>query len=45
MIFNYPNILIVVQLVNTLLGLTIFGILLAVIFDKFGVIKEEFAYE
>jgi hypothetical protein len=41
MIFDYPTILIVVQMINTLLGLTIFGILLAVIFEKLRVIEVD----
>jgi hypothetical protein len=41
MIFDYPTILIVVQLINTLLGLIIFGILLAVIFEKLKVIEVD----
>lgn len=44
MIFDYPTELIVVQLVNTLLGLTIFGIVLSAVFGKFKVI-EETSYE
>jgi hypothetical protein len=32
--FNYPNILIVIQLVNTLLSLIIFGVVLGSIFEK-----------
>lgn len=41
MIFEYPNILILLQLINTLVGLIFFGILLGFIFDKFKVIKIE----
>ncbi|HDY87704.1 MAG TPA: hypothetical protein ENH82_06235 [bacterium] len=41
MIFEYPNILILLQLMNTLVGLIIFGIALGIIFDKFKVIKIE----
>lgn len=40
MLFVYPTILIQVQLINTLIGLVIFGILLAVIFEKFKVIEK-----
>ena len=40
MLFDYPTILITVQLINTLLGLTIFGILLAIIFEKFKVVQN-----
>jgi hypothetical protein len=40
MLFDYPTILIVMQLLNTLLGLTIFGLILAVVFDKLQVIQE-----
>lgn len=40
MIFDYPTVLIVTQLTNTMLGLTIFGLFLAVVFEKFGVMKE-----
>jgi hypothetical protein len=45
MLFDYPTILMVTQLFNTMLGLTIFGLLLAVIFDKIGVFKEGLAYD
>lgn len=41
MIFEYPNILILLQLMNALVGLIIFGIALGIIFDKFKVIKIE----
>jgi hypothetical protein len=41
MIFDYPTILIVVQLINTLLGLTLFGLLLAVVFEKLKVIEVD----
>lgn len=41
MIFDYPNILILLQLINTLVGLMFFGIVLGFIFDKFKVIKIE----
>ncbi len=41
MIFEYPNILILLQLINTLVGLMFFGIVLGFIFDKFKVIKIE----
>lgn len=40
MLFDYPTTLIVTQLINTVLGLSIFGLLLAIIFDKLEVIKE-----
>lgn len=40
LIFDYPTILIQVQLINTLIGLAIFGILLAVFFEKFKVIEK-----
>jgi len=40
MVINYPIPLIVVQLVNTLLGLTIFGVLLGFFYSKFKVIEE-----
>jgi hypothetical protein len=45
MLFDYPTILIVMQLTNTMLGLTIFGLLLAVVVDKIGVFKEALAYD
>ena len=38
MLFNYPTSLILVQLINTLISLNIFGIVLASIFSKFKVI-------
>ena len=41
MLFNYPTILIITQLINTVIGLLIFGIILAAIFEKFDVIKIE----
>ncbi|MEW6042143.1 MAG: hypothetical protein AB1633_11545 [Elusimicrobiota bacterium] len=40
MLFAYPTILIHIQLINTLISLIIFGILLAVIFEKFKVIEK-----
>lgn len=40
MVINYPIPLIIVQLVNTLLGLTIFGVLLGFFYSKFRVIEE-----
>ncbi|MGD2033600.1 MAG: hypothetical protein PVF73_00985 [Bacteroidales bacterium] len=40
MLFNYPTPLIIVQLVNTLLGLIIFGTLLGFFFTRFKVIEE-----
>ena len=40
MLFDYPAVLIATQLVNTMLGLTIFGLILAVVFDKLKVINE-----
>ena len=40
MIFDYPNILIIIQMINTLVGLIIFGIALGFFFDKFKVIVE-----
>ncbi|MBL7162309.1 MAG: hypothetical protein ISS57_06860 [Anaerolineales bacterium] len=40
MIFEYPNILIIIQLINTLAGLVIFGIAIGIIFDKFKVIER-----
>jgi hypothetical protein len=39
MIFDYPTILIVLQLINTLVGITIFGILLAALFARFKVVE------
>lgn len=41
MVINYPIPLIMVQLINTLLGLTIFGFLLGFLYSKFKVIVEE----
>ncbi len=40
MLFDYPTILILTQLLNTMLGLTIFGLILAAVVDKLQVIKE-----
>ena len=40
MTINYPYPLIIVQLVNTFLGLVIFGALLGFFFTRFKVIKE-----
>ena len=40
MVINYPVPLVLVQLVNTLLGLTIFGLFLGLFFSKFKVIEE-----
>jgi len=40
MVINYPIPLIMVQLINTLLGLTIFGFLLGFFYSKFKVIEE-----
>lgn len=40
MVFNYPGILILVQLVIAILSLVIFGVLLSVIFNKFKVITH-----
>ena len=41
MIFDYSTILIVVQLINNPLGLTLFGLLLALIFEKLKVIEVD----
>jgi len=41
MVFNYPTVLILVQLVNAILSLIIFGILLSLFFNKFKVITYE----
>jgi len=41
MIFEYPNILIIIQLINTLTGLVVFGIAMGIIFDRFKVIERE----
>ena len=40
MLFEYPTILIVLQLINTLVGLMIFGTVLAAIFERAGVIRQ-----
>lgn len=40
MLFTYPTTLIVIQLINTLISLIIFGIALGFVFDKFQVIKK-----
>ncbi len=40
MLFDYPTILIMLQLINTLIGLMIFGTVLAVIFKRAGVIRH-----
>lgn len=40
MLFEYPTILIVLQLINTLVGLAIFGVVLAAIFERAGVIRR-----
>jgi hypothetical protein len=40
MLFDYPAAMIVMQLINTLLGLTIFGIVLSVIFERFNVVEK-----
>ncbi len=40
MVINYPIPLIIVQLVNTFLGLTIFGVLLGFFYSRFKVIEE-----
>jgi hypothetical protein len=40
MVINYPIPLILVQLINTLLGLSIFGLLLGLFYFKFKVIEE-----
>ncbi len=41
MIFVYPSELIILQLVNTFLGLAVFGILLGFFYKKFNVINYE----
>lgn len=40
MLFNYPEILILIQMLNTLLGLTIVCVIMAVLFKKFRVVTE-----
>ena len=40
MLFNYPTILTITQLINTIISLVIFGIILAAIFNKFNVITH-----
>ena len=37
MIFKYPEILIIVQLVNTIIGITLFGIYMSIIFTRLKV--------
>ncbi len=39
MVFKYPNIMILVQLINSIMGLLILGVILGIIFDKFKVIQ------
>ncbi len=39
MIFNYPTILILIQLFNTMIGIILSGIILAVVFDKLKVFE------
>lgn len=41
MIFNYPSILILIQLFNTMIGIILFGITLAVIFEKLNVFEYD----
>ncbi|MCD4752852.1 MAG: hypothetical protein K8R40_07270 [Anaerolineaceae bacterium] len=41
MTFEYPNILIIIQLINTLVGQIIFGLSLGIIFDRFKVIYKD----
>jgi len=41
MLFNYPTILILVQLINSVLSLIILGVLLSIFFNKFKVINYE----
>lgn len=45
MLFDYLTVLITIQLLNTMAGLTILDLLLAVVFDKFRVFKEGLAYD
>ncbi len=40
MLFDYPTVMIVMQLINTLLSLSIFGIVLAVVFERFNVVTR-----
>jgi hypothetical protein len=40
MIFTYPSILIVIQLINSFIDLLFFSILLAALFEKFNVIEK-----
>jgi len=40
MLFNYPNVLIQVQLVNTLISLAILGLITAMVFARFRVIGQ-----
>ncbi len=40
MILTYPTSLILVQLINTIIGITIFGIVLGFFFDRFKAIKD-----
>ena len=41
MMFNYPSVLILVQLVNAILSLIILGIILSLFFNKFKVVAYE----
>jgi hypothetical protein len=40
-LFNYPDILILIQTINTFLGYLVFGVMLGFVFDKAKVITEE----